>query len=212
MNNDKHLDTTPFDPKELELPRSTERSTTHEVAPKDLPRIYVASLSDYNNGHLHGTWLAATDSPEDLQAAISAMLAKSRQPDAEEFAIHDFDGFGDLQLSEYESLERVSRLAQGIAEYGHAFAAWADLHIDDDSQWDRFEEAYFGYYDSLDDYAEQLADDLGYTKLLSDTIPEYLKPYTSFDSEQFGRDIHDSGDISISDASHGGIWIFDGRM
>lgn len=55
MNNDKHLDATPFDPKELELPRSTEHSTTHEVAPKDLPRIYVASLSDYNNGHLHGT-------------------------------------------------------------------------------------------------------------------------------------------------------------
>lgn len=212
MNNENHLNTAPFTPNDTQSARSTEHSADHETAPEDLPRIYVASLSDYNNGHLHGTWLAATDSPEDLQAAISAMLAKSRQRDAEEFAIHDFDGFGGLHLSEYESLERVSRLAQGIAEYGHAFAAWADLHTDDESQWDRFEEAYFGCFDSLDAYAEQLANDLGYTRLLSDTIPEYLQLYISFDSEQFGRDSHHSGDISISDAPQGRIWIFDGRI
>ena len=33
------------------------------------PRIYVASLSDYNAGHLHGTWLGATDLDREFNVA-----------------------------------------------------------------------------------------------------------------------------------------------
>ena len=53
------------------------------------------------------------------------MLACSPEPVAEEWAIHDFKGFGLAYISEYESPETVSRLARGIAEHGLAFAAWA---------------------------------------------------------------------------------------
>lgn len=34
----------------------------------DGPRIYVASLSDYNAGTLHGKWIDADQSAEDIQA------------------------------------------------------------------------------------------------------------------------------------------------
>lgn len=37
----------------------------------------------------------------------------------------DYDDFCGLNLGEYESLEVVSRIAQGIAEHGEAFATWA---------------------------------------------------------------------------------------
>ena len=37
------------------------------------PRIYVASLSDYNNGILHGRWIEAVDDPEAMQDEIDAM-------------------------------------------------------------------------------------------------------------------------------------------
>ncbi|MFR6036489.1 antirestriction protein ArdA [Desulfovibrio piger] len=45
----------------------------------DTFRIYVASLSDYNAGILHGTWIdfAQLTDLDDLRAAIAAMLATS---------------------------------------------------------------------------------------------------------------------------------------
>lgn len=43
----------------------------------DTPRIYVASLSDYNAGRLHGEWIDATQELDDIWAEIHAMLAKS---------------------------------------------------------------------------------------------------------------------------------------
>src|SRR5713101_9164870 len=95
-------------------PTGPERPEQHEARREDHPRIYVASLSDYNAGRLHGAWINANQEPEELQAAISAMLAKSKEPIAEEWAIHDYEGFEPLRLSEYESIEHVSRIAHGI--------------------------------------------------------------------------------------------------
>ena len=37
------------------------------------PRIYVASLSDYNAGRLHGVWLEATDL-DSVRVGVAAML------------------------------------------------------------------------------------------------------------------------------------------
>ncbi|RYH20560.1 MAG: antirestriction protein ArdA, partial [Alcaligenaceae bacterium] len=44
-----------------------------------MPRIYVASLSDYNAGILHGMWydLGDFDDVDDVHAAIRAMLSLS---------------------------------------------------------------------------------------------------------------------------------------
>src|SRR5580704_284540 len=65
------------------------------------PRIYVASLSDYNAGRLHGAWISAAQTAEELSESVQEMLNSSPSPGAEEFAIHDFDGFGPLRLNEY---------------------------------------------------------------------------------------------------------------
>ncbi len=53
---------------------------TSERAVELAPRIYVASLSDYNAGRLHGAWLNAAQESADLHADIAAMLAQSREP------------------------------------------------------------------------------------------------------------------------------------
>ena len=37
------------------------------------PRIYVASLSDYNAGHLHGRWIDADQDPDAIREEIAAM-------------------------------------------------------------------------------------------------------------------------------------------
>jgi antirestriction protein len=57
------------------------------------PRIYVACLSAYNNGYLHGWWIDADQEPDALLSDIEEMLADSPMDDAEEWAIHDYENF-----------------------------------------------------------------------------------------------------------------------
>ncbi|MFI8736653.1 antirestriction protein ArdA [Ectopseudomonas toyotomiensis] len=64
-------------------------------------RIYVADLAAYNAGHLHGVWINATLELDDIRAQVDVMLAASPVEGAEEYAIHDFEGFDGYSLGEY---------------------------------------------------------------------------------------------------------------
>jgi antirestriction protein len=171
------------------------------------PAIYVASLADYNNGVLHGTWIDAAREPSDIQADIDAMLAQSREPHAEEYAIFDYDQFGHCRIHEHDPIDLVARIARGIQEHGHAFSAWADVHEGYPDRWDDFTEAYLGHYDSIQDYVDEFVDDLGYTEELA-KLPESLHRYVRFDSEALAQDMELSGDIYAVDDPAGGVWIF----
>jgi antirestriction protein len=179
----------------------------------DGPRIYVASLSDYNAGRLHGAWIDAAQDVDELHDGVRAMLAASPEPGAEEFAIHDYEGFGPLGLSEFTSLETVSRIAKGIAEHGLGFAAWAaNVGADDVETLERFQDVYLGVWPSLEDYATDLFADLGYDDLVDTLIPAWLRPYVEIDVDGFARDLQLSGDVTVVEKPDGGVWIFDGRL
>jgi antirestriction protein len=62
------------------------------------PRIYVACLAAYNNGCLHGEWINANQDADSLHEEVKKILSASPIPRAEEFAIHDFENFGDVQI------------------------------------------------------------------------------------------------------------------
>ena len=173
-----------------------------------VPRVYVASLSDYNAGRLHGTWLDANTDPEEIHAGITAMLAASREPSAEEWAIHDYEGFGPLRLGEWEPIERVAAIGRGIAEHGLAFAAWADLQDSTEPiDSDQFQDDFMGAYGLREEFAEDLLDQWGFDLDLIDGIPDSLRLYLRIDSEGLVRDMELGGDIDI--VSHGdGIWVF----
>jgi antirestriction protein len=174
------------------------------------PRIYVASLSDYNAGRLHGSWIDATSEPDAIHEQIHEMLADSIEPIAEEWAIHDHDNFGRLRLGEYESIEAVSLVARGINEHGEAFAAWASLDELEPERLAQFEEAYRGTWSSLEDYADNLLDDVGATQHL-EQIPDWLQPYVSLDVAAFARDLELSGDITSVEGQEG-VYVFDGTL
>ncbi|MFE3579317.1 antirestriction protein ArdA [Streptomyces vinaceus] len=80
-------------------------------------QIYAACLASYNNGILHGEWIDATQDPDSIDHAIRLMLEASPMPGAEEYAIHDYDGFGGLPLGEYESLDDLHAIALALDEY-----------------------------------------------------------------------------------------------
>lgn len=193
-------------------PQDGGQQEQHEREPERLvPRIYVASLSDYNGGRLHGAWIDAAQDPDALYRDIEAMLVDSTLPDAEEFAIHDYEGFGPLRLGEYESLETVSLIAKGIAHHGAAFAHWVTLvGTREPADLEHFEEQYEGHHESLAAYAEQLLEDLNFLDEL-DTfeakLPQSLRPYVRLDIEAFALDLLYGGDIMTSEGD-GGIYVF----
>ncbi|MEW7986976.1 MAG: antirestriction protein ArdA [Candidatus Thiodiazotropha endolucinida] len=164
------------------------------------PKIYVADLAAYNNGILHGVWIDASEDIETLQEQVSAMLAASPESAAEEFAVHDYEGFGGLSISEYEGLESINQKALFIEEFGELGAAVLD-YLDDDPDEARkaMEECYSGEYESLADYARQLTEETG-------EIPEHLAFY--IDYERMGRDMELSGDIYTIETAYDEIHVF----
>lgn len=203
--NEKH----PHSPGNENDPNQPEHPS-HEAGQQPSPAIYVASLADYNNGVLHGAWIDAARESSDIQADIDAMLAQSREPNAEEFAIFDYDQFGQCRLHENDPIDLVARIARGIKEHGYAFAAWAEVNEGTAERFDDFTEAYLGRYDSVQDYAEQLVDDLGYTAELA-KLPESLRRYLRFDTEALAHDMEQGGDIYPVGSPDGGVWIFQGN-
>ncbi len=168
------------------------------------PRIYVACLAAYNNGRLYGCWIDADQSVEEIWADVQAMLAESPEPGAEEWAIHDYEGFGLLHLSEWESFERVAAIAAGIEEHGSAFAAW--LSYDDSREaadLEAFENAYRGEWGSMHEYAEQYADDTG----LYDAAEKCGSPYVTVDVDALERDL----DIEMYtvESDHYTVYVFE---
>lgn len=204
------LDTTTGDSTEA-LPDSEHGEQQRDVAP---PRIWVGSLADHNNGHLYGAWIDAARAPEAIQADIQTMLAgspwaaRTGEP-AERWGILGFDNFGACRIDLYEDLDWVSRVALGIAEHGLAFAAWADV-MEDPDLLAGFEEAYIGEYDSLEAYVEELVDELAYTQILDEKLPEHIRRYVDFNIAGLAQDMWLSGQVMIYHRSGGGVWLFHG--
>jgi antirestriction protein len=176
-----------------------------------MARIYVSSLTDYNAGILHGTWIEIDGDTiaDEINEQIGAMLAaspaaaKGHGP-AEEWRIDDHEGWKPLDPSRF-TLDALPKLAELLDGHdGEAFAAFLDNdHRDDiDEAADAFRDAYQGTHTSLEAWAEDFMESTGQI----DTIPANLRPY--FDFEAFARDCELSGDIWTADVS-GGVAVFD---
>lgn len=160
------------------------------------PRIYIACLAAYNNGYLHGEWVDADQSAENLYEEVQKILASSPIPDSEEWAIHDYEEFGDLIINEYAGLETVSAMASFVVEHdelGAAVLAHVGGDMDDASR--LLEECYHGEYDSEEDFAMSFAEE-------TMTIPDHLSYY--IDYEKMSRDlfINDFFSIDIDNKVH----------
>ncbi len=178
----------------------------HEPTPEQ-PRVWIASLADYNAGRLHGEWVDAAVSGDDLVAAAQAILARSEEPGAEEWAIFDFDNFGPYRVDEYEDLHHVAAVARGIAEDGEAFAAYAKAsEARGDDLETGYVETFVGYWQSLSAFVDDMLDDLGILESLADSLPDWLADHITINRDGVLRDL--MADLHYEDASDGGVYIF----
>ena len=165
----------------------------------DGPRIYVACLASYNAGILHGRWIDVTD-PDEIRERVAAMLAASPEPLAEEWAIHDYEGFKGAEISEYAGFESVCDLAAFIEEHGELAGKLVAHFCGDLNEARAAMEDYAGEYKSLEDFA------YGFTDQTGVKIPESLEHY--IDYEAMGRDIELNGDVFTVETGFEEVHIF----
>ena len=161
----------------------------------DSPKVYIASLADYNAGRLYGKWfdLADYSSEDELAEAVSKLLenspARKSGESAEEWAIHDYE-YLPKRFGEYHSFEEL--VAWGNAyndlednEDWEVFLAWLENVGKDDVEGaiEGFRDAYCGEYDDEEDFAYEEVESCGYLRDVPETVARY------FDYEAFARDL-----------------------
>lgn len=167
------------------------------------PRIYVACLAAYNSGHLHGAWIDAAQEPWSIYDDVKSILAASPIAGAEEWAIHDQEGFGAVRIEEHTGFERVSDLALFIAEHGEMGAALLDHYGGDLGEArEAMADRYMGSHASLADYVQDMTEE-------TTAIPHGLRYY--IDYQAMARDAELSGDLFTVSTSYDVVHVFAGR-
>ena len=122
------------------------------------PRLYVGTYAKYNAGSLAGAWLDLDDyaDADDFYAACRALHSDEAEP---ELMFQDFEGFPRSLYSEcdagpvYDWLEVVN--ASHLSAEVFEAAAALDIPANE------VEESYQGEYSSDEEFAQELAEELG---------------------------------------------------
>jgi len=171
-----------------------------QAAEKLEPRIYVACLAAYNDGWLHGAWIDVHDDADAVREAIDTMLKASPVKGAEEYAIHDDEGFGAVEIGEYAGIERVVAIAVFLRERGKLGGLVLN-HLDGDldAAEKALDEQYQGVFERLSDCFEALTEE-------TTTVPDNLRYY--IDYRAMAEDALASGDIFTIETARDEVHVF----
>jgi antirestriction protein len=146
--------------------------------------VYCGTYAKYNNGNLFGEWLKFSDY-SDADSFLEACKELHSDEENPEFMFQDYENFpenfysesmGENDISEiYEYIETVESSGYGYEVFEAAAAC--DIQLCD------VEEAYSGEFDSDEDFAQNMADELGYTN------KEVSWPYTCIDWTYAAREL-----------------------
>lgn len=121
-------------------------------------RVWVGCVGCYSAGRLVGDWHDAVDAGDLTVADLHD--GKPCPNDGEELHCYDSEGLGGGEFSPGEAAKR----ARLLAEHDNPdalLAYWQSVGGSLQDAADSFADAYCGSWDSGEDYAEQLADDIG---------------------------------------------------
>ena len=175
----------------------------------ETPRIYVADLEAYNNGRLVGEWLDLSDynDADELMDAIQDVLKKSG---GEEYAIHDYENLPSSMYSEYMGKRDFEELYE-MMELADKNDLPLEVVQEIVSQFDASAvDEFVGKYDSADDFAQQLTDDLGGIQNFND-FERYLT-VSETDRRLLSQEMADSYVDDIRDEDGGNRLIEEAGM
>ena len=162
------------------------------------PAVFCCTYHKYNEGRpLAGMWLDLTSfsTYEDFVDACRWLHRDEADP---EFAFLDYENFPDAWYQEgsldEDTFERIQEYAELDEDDREAYEDYLD-DMNSDGNISDFRESYNGHWDSEEEFAENLVDELG---MLSDA-PESLKRF--FDYKSFARELF-IDDYYMSDNGH----------
>ena len=184
-------------------------------------RVWIGCLACYAAGNLVGRWYGADEAADVTSNEIHYGPGWRSAEDApehphEELWVMDLDG-APIGFAHEMSPSDATEIALAVDAVEGKFSGYvgADVYfqwllddygrveIDEITDYlERFEELYVGKWDTFQDYAIELADDLLRAQGIGDT--DTLSRY--FDYEQFARDLRYDYNI-LHDYSEGGIHI-----
>lgn len=138
--------------------------------------------------------------PAEAVADCNACKGAGTMVSAEEWAIHDSEGFGDYDVS--SDIGELCEVAKMIAEHGELFCAvMAHFGCDATDAQMKLRDEFRGQYSSFRDFSDELADEMISQETKS---TRFLARY--FDYEAFARDLQHDYYVIEHDGS---VYVFD---
>ena len=144
-------------------------------------QIYVSTYAKYNNGSIAGAWidLEQFSDKDDFLEACAKLHADEDDP---EFMFQDFEGFPDRFYSESGIDDSLFDFLALDDDQRRMLAAYIEGTGDEGASIEDAEDAFAGEFSSDQDFAWQLAEDVG-------DIPRDLPSYIVIDWEATARNI-----------------------
>lgn len=161
-------------------------------------QVWVGCLACYNAGELHGSgWVTPVDGD-------GWTCGKGTDYPHEEYVVMDNNGWLSGECSPGEALTVDGQWSDAESQLGEdqmpAFGAWVAEGLGDIDDVASFEDAYAGEWSGKQDFAQDLAEDIG-------ALPhDYQWPTSCIDWEQATRELF--YDYTAVDAPGGGVFVF----
>ena len=165
-------------------------------------RIYLTNLGKYNEGELLGEWIDLPVSRDELIKVFDRIQICHDGVDYfdefgnpyEEYFVTDYETDFGYEVGEYESIEKLSELAEQLdnmnATEREALEAFIDNGCSLEEALDHVENGDYVVFlgcNDMTDVACQVVSTYGYLDNIPDTVARY------FDYEAFGRDLDIEG-------------------
>lgn len=144
------------------------------------PAIYVGTYKKYNEGSLQGEWVQL-DQFTDEDEFLEYIKELHDDEDDPEFMFQDHEGIPEKFISESHLDNDFWEYQETINNCYNPEAMQAFVNAGYDAS--DFDESYNGQFDSDEDFAENMADELGYIN------KDVSWPYTCIDWEHAAREI-----------------------
>ena len=148
------------------------------------PAVYCGTYRKYNEGSIDGAWLDLA-SFKDYDEFMEVCRLLHRDEEDPELMFQDYENFPRDWYTEScmdeETFDKIKKYAEMAESRQEAFDDYMDTLSDDD--FDSFEEAYCGEWDSEEDFAQQLVNDCYNIDNMMGSLSSY------FDYKAFARDL-----------------------